>query len=600
MDISTNSIFELLENTNRSVFLTGKAGTGKTTFLNDFTKRTSKKYIVVAPTGIAAINANGVTIHSMFGLPLRTFVPTTERVDANLANNIPDFRKHMKFRSEKIKLLREIDIVIIDEVSMLRADVLDMVDMVLRNVRRNEKPFGGVQMLFIGDLYQLPPVVREESILNKYYPSIFFFNSIAIKKISLISVELTKVHRQKDEKFLKILDDIREGNHYKIDFDELNRRYQPDFNPKDKSYVYLTSHNNIAQEINHQKLDELKGESYTYRALIKGNFPENQYPNDEKIELKVGTQIMFIRNDASSERRYYNGKLAKVTKLSERGIWVQIEGENKDYQLKLETWEHKKYSLDDDKNVVEKVLGSFTQYPICLAWAVTIHKSQGLTFDRLIIDAGKSFTTGQVYVALSRCRTLEGIVLKSRINPSVIFPNYQVDDFQCNTNIDNQQMSEILEAEKYDYAIKKVLSRLYPLWISESLENWYSQAISISELNILEVKMMYNLTSQSIKELIKIYNKLENFIIQKNQKLTRREASWKEIETKLKGAVNFFYKEINDKIFVNLNEMYEKYQYDDTLEDYNENFRLFITDLKDYFRDLREITLLGKLLFGDI
>lgn len=600
MDISTNSIFELLENTNRSVFLTGKAGTGKTTFLNDFTKRTSKKYIVVAPTGIAAINANGVTIHSMFGLPLRTFVPTTERVDANLANNIPDFRKHMKFRSEKIKLLREIDIVIIDEVSMLRADVLDMVDMVLRNVRRNEKPFGGVQMLFIGDLYQLPPVVREESILNKYYPSIFFFNSIAIKKISLISVELTKVHRQKDEKFLKILDDIREGNQYKIDFDELNRRYQPDFNPKDKSYVYLTSHNNIAQEINHQKLDELKEESYTYRALIKGNFPENQYPNDEKIELKVGTQIMFIRNDASSERRYYNGKLAKVTKLSERGIWVQIEGENKDYQLKLETWEHKKYSLDDDKNVVEKVLGSFTQYPICLAWAVTIHKSQGLTFDRLIIDAGKSFTTGQVYVALSRCRTLEGIVLKSRINPSVIFPNYQVDDFQCNTNIDNQQMSDILEAEKYDYAIKKVLSRLYPLWISESLENWYSQAISISELNILEVKMMYNLTSPSIKELIKIYDKLENFIIQKNQQLTRGEVSWKEIETKLKGAVNFFYKEINDKIFVNLNEMYEKYQYDDTLEDYNENFRLFITDLKDYFRDLREITLLGKLLFGDI
>lgn len=600
MDISTNSIFELLENTNRSVFLTGKAGTGKTTFLNDFTKRTSKKYIVVAPTGIAAINANGVTIHSMFGLPLRTFVPTTERVDANLANNIPDFRKYMKFRSEKIKLLREIDIVIIDEVSMLRADVLDMVDMVLRNVRRNEKPFGGVQMLFIGDLYQLPPVVREESILNKYYPSIFFFNSIAIKKISLISVELTKVHRQKDEKFLKILDDIREGNQYKIDFDELNRRYQPDFNPKDKSYVYLTSHNNIAQEINHQKLDELKGESYTYRALIKGNFPENQYPNDEKIELKVGTQIMFIRNDASSERRYYNGKLAKVTKLSERGIWVQIEGENKDYQLKLETWEHKKYSLDDDKNVVEKVLGSFTQYPICLAWAVTIHKSQGLTFDRLIIDARKSFTAGQVYVALSRCRTLEGIVLKSRINPSVIFPNYQVYDFQCNTNIDNQQMSEILEAEKYDYAIKKVLSRLYPLWISESLENWYSQAISISELNILEVKMMYNLTSPSIKELIKIYNKLENFIIQKNHKLTRGEVSWKEIETKLKGAVNFFYKEINDKIFVNLNEMYEKYQYDDTLEDYNENFRLFITDLKDYFRDLREITLLGKLLFGDI
>ena len=264
------SLFNLAEHTNRSIFLTGKAGTGKTTFLNKFVKKTQKKHIVVAPTGIAAINAGGVTIHSMFGLPLRTFIPTTDRIDSNLGNNISDLMQHFKYRKDKLKLLREIEIIIIDEVSMLRADVLDMMDFSLRFVRRNQQKFGGVQMLFIGDLYQLPPVVRDEHFLGQYYKSPFFFESYALKEMPLITLELTTVYRQTDEKFLDILNDIRDGAVGDVDFETLNERYIPDFEPTGEPYVYLTSHNRMADEINQKKLKELKGKPYLYSADIIG------------------------------------------------------------------------------------------------------------------------------------------------------------------------------------------------------------------------------------------------------------------------------------------------------------------------------------------
>ena len=310
-----NELFELVEHTQRNIFLTGKAGTGKTTFLNDFTKKTQKKHIVVAPTGIAAINAGGVTIHSMFGLPLRTFLPTTDRIDANIANNISDLLQHFRFRKDKIKLLRELEIIIIDEVSMLRADVLDMIDFALRTVRRNQQKFGGVQMLFIGDLYQLPPVVRDEYVLNKYYKSPFFFESHALLEEKPLTIELMKVYRQKDQYFLDLLNAIREGDVPNIDFDKLNERYLPNFQATNEAYVYLCSHNRMADEINREKLDELPSESHYFDANIKGDFKENQYPNEESLELRVGAQIMFIRNDASGEKKYFNGKLAEVVSI---------------------------------------------------------------------------------------------------------------------------------------------------------------------------------------------------------------------------------------------------------------------------------------------
>lgn len=594
--MNTDSIFNLVENTSRSIFLTGKAGTGKTTFLNNFVQKTRKKYIIVAPTGIAAINAGGVTIHSMFGLPLRTFIPTTERIDQNIANNIYDLASHFKYRKDKLKLLREIEIIIIDEVSMLRADVLDMMDFALRHIRRNQEPFGGVQMLFIGDLYQLPPVVRDENILLNYYKSSFFFDCFALRNLPLITIELTKIYRQKDEKFINILNAIRDGDRKNIDFEELNKNYNPNFEPDKENYVYLTSHNRIADEINQKKLAELKGISYFYDAKIIGDFRENQHPNDEKIELRVGAQIMFIRNDASGERKYYNGKLAEITRLSKDEIWVMIDGNNEEYKLKTEIWEQKKYSLDADKNIVEEVLGSFEQYPIRLAWAVTIHKSQGLTFDRLIVDAGKSFTAGQVYVALSRCRTLEGIVLKSKITPEIIFANNQVDSFQNSTNA-NDRVEEILEAEKYDYAIRRILMKLQPIWILKSLEDWYSVALLTENLDILKAKQMYFSLNPELKKYIEIYNKFEKVIHTKVRKFIGGKEDWQEIENKSKGAIEFFFNNIHNEIFEELKQFYAETKGVKGLKEFNEEMKIFINDLEDYLNDLKNISLLDKALF---
>ena len=590
------SIFDLAEHTQRSIFLTGKAGTGKTTFLNNLIKKTRKKYIVVAPTGIAAINAGGVTIHSMFGLPLRTFIPTLERIDQNYANNITDLMHHFKYRKDKLKLLRELEILVIDEVSMLRADVLDMMDFSLRHVRRNQQPFGGVQMLFIGDLYQLPPVVRDEFILKKYYNSPFFFDSYAIKQLPLITIELTKVFRQKDEHFLEILNAIRDGRRDDIDFEVLNKRFDPEFEPKDEAYVYLTSHNKMADEINQTRLKELPGKAYTYEAKVIGEFKETQYPNDATIELRNGAQVMFIRNDASPEKKYYNGKLAEVVHIDEDEIYVRIEGDDEDFKLKREVWEQKAYTLDAEKNIKEDVLGSFEQFPIRLAWAVTIHKSQGLTFDRLIIDAGRSFASGQVYVALSRCRTLEGIVLKSKITPEVIFSDHRVENFQDNTNA-NDRIEEILQVEKYDYSIKKVLRYVDSKWMKNSLDQWYQLAQASKNLDKEKAKNLYFILKKEINSLTEINDKFEKILHQKAHKFIYGKEEWSEVELKAKGAVNFFFKNVKEKIFEDLKQFYAETKGIKGLKQYNEEIKVWIDDTEDYLKDLKNVQLLDKALF---
>ncbi|QDP85792.1 AAA family ATPase [Chryseobacterium sp. SNU WT5] len=591
------SLFNLAEHTNRSIFLTGKAGTGKTTFLNDFVKKTNKKHIVVAPTGIAAINAGGVTIHSMFGLPLRTFVPTTDRIDSNLGNNISDLMQHFKYRKDKLKLLREIEIIIIDEVSMLRADVLDMMDFSLRFVRRNQQKFGGVQMLFIGDLYQLPPVVRDEHFLGLYYKSPFFFESYALKEVPLITIELTTVYRQTDEVFLDILNDIRDGAVGDIDFETLNERYIPDFEPTNEPYVYLTSHNRMADEINQKKLAQLKGKPYFYSADIVGNFNENQYPNEEELQLKVGAQVMFIRNDASSEKRYFNGKLAEVMSLDNKEVTVLIDGDDEVFTIKKETWEQKKYGLDAEKNITEDVLGSFQQYPIRLAWAVTIHKSQGLTFDRLIIDAGKSFASGQVYVALSRCRTLEGIVLKSKITPNVIFADRRVSQFQDETNA-NEKIEEILQTEKYDYSIKKVVSALDCSWFKYSLETWFQSTRTSKALDKNKATYLYKTLRPKVENFESVYGKFAKVMLQKTYKFINGKEEWSEIEDKAKGAVNFFFTKVNLEVFQPLLDFYSENKGTKGLKQYNEDFRVFLDDLEDYLNDLKKVNLLESSLFN--
>jgi len=593
-----NHFFDLIEYTNRSVFLTGKAGTGKTTFLNEFVKKTKKKHIVVAPTGIAAINAGGVTIHSMFGLPLRTFLPTTDRIDSNIANNIIDLQQHFKYRKDKLKLLREVEVLIIDEVSMLRADVLDMMDFSLRFIRRNNQRFGGVQMLFIGDLYQLPPVVRDEHVLKMFYNSPFFFDSLAIKDIPLITIELTKVYRQTDQEFLEILNAIRDGDVANIDFDHLNERYDPGFEAGDEPYVYLCSHNKMADDINQEKLKDIKVSPSTYEAKLFGEFKENQFPNDQFLELKIGAQVMFIRNDISGEKKYFNGKLGEISSLDENEIKVILEGSEREIVVKREVWEQKKYSLDTDKNIKEEVLGSFEQFPIKLAWAVTIHKSQGLTFDKVIIDAGKSFTAGQVYVALSRCRTLEGIVLKSKITPDVIFKDNRILKFQGETQA-NDNVESILNQEKYDYSIRKLLRTLDCQWFLKEVEQWNNLSIVTKSIDRTKSNQLYLQLKRDVLNLGKIFEKLERVIFQKVNLFIENKEQWAEIEIKSKGAVNFFFTEIRDKVFNPLKDFYAEIKGAKGLKQYNEELKNWLEDIEEYLNSLKEIHLLETKLLDE-
>lgn len=588
----------LLEHTNRSVFLTGKAGTGKTTFLNDFVKKTRKKHIIVAPTGIAAINAGGVTIHSLFSIPSRTFVPTTDFVDPNLAMNINELFPHFKYRKEKLDLFREIELIVIDEVSMLRADLLDMIDHSLRRVRRNQLPFGGVQLLLIGDLYQLPPVVRDDSerVLSKFYETPFFFSAKALQNVRLITVELTTVYRQQDEEFLEILDAVRHADFHELDFEKLNSRYNPEFEPENETYIHLCSHNRIADHINQKKLRELASESLFYKASVVGEFKETQYPMEETLELKVGAQIMFIRNDSSPEKNFYNGKLAEISYLDEETIKVILDESKKEIIVTTEVWEQKRYTLDADKNIKTEVLGSFEQYPIRLAWAVTIHKSQGLTFERVIIDARRSFASGQVYVALSRCRTLNGIVLKSEISQNAIFKDHRIEDFQKSTNA-NDHLVQIIEHEKYDYTLHKVQMTVDAAWIKEAVMNW-KQIVFTSEIpNVKKVNLISDDLERESEQLFKVSEKFKRVIRLKLSDFISGEIQWSELEEKCRGAVRFFYKNVAEKILLPLKNLYSETIGIKGLKSFNEETKKFLYDLEEYLERLKISYLLEIALF---
>ena len=413
--------WEFVEHTGTSIFLTGKAGTGKTTFLKTVKERSSKRMIVVAPTGVAAINAGGVTIHSFFQLPLTPYVPGAA------------IRDRYDFSKEKRRIIRSVDMVVIDEISMVRADLLDAVDFVLRRYRDATQPFGGVQLLMIGDLQQLTPVVtpRDEEVLRGYYSTPYFFGSKALQQVNYVTIQLTRVYRQQDETFITILNHIRDGHPTPEDLSLLNRRCKPLFIPRpEDGYIRLTTHNRMADSYNENELRKLPGRSIGFTAEVKGEFPPQNYPAEERLTLKAGAQVMFIKNDPSGRHLYYNGRIGHITSISNDGITVRCAGDNEDIKVEQQEWENTRYVINPSTKVIEpQVQGVFCQYPLRLAWAITIHKSQGLTFEHAIIDAGRSFASGQVYVALSRCKSLEGLVLASPINEDGIINDGRVTDY---------------------------------------------------------------------------------------------------------------------------------------------------------------------------
>ena len=425
-----DAVFEMAERyvkgTGRSVFLTGKAGTGKTTFLRYITRTIAKRFVVLAPTGVAAINAGGSTIHSFFQLPLCPYLPDVKELVTEY--QMPE--KYRSLRKERIKILRTLDLLIIDEISMVRADLLDAVDMTLRRYRRNDRPFGGVQLLMIGDAQQLSPVVRESErqFMSRVYPSPYFFHSKALRKIDYVTIELTRVHRQKDAAFLEILNSIRENKVTQSLLDTLNSRV--DACREDDDIIRLTTHNAQADDVNRRRLEELDGEAVQFAAEIEGDFPENSYPADEILTLKKGAQVMFIRNDPEGE--YYNGKIGRVEEIVPGTVVSVSDSDGNLITVVPSCWENTRYVLDEGtKEIRPEVEGTFRQLPLRIAWAITIHKSQGLTFDKVIIDAGAAFAFGQVYVALSRCRTIEGISLDTPVTASSIYSDIHVADFNA-------------------------------------------------------------------------------------------------------------------------------------------------------------------------
>lgn len=459
---------DLLNFTGRHLFLTGKAGTGKTTFLHNYLKHTDKKAIVVAPTGVAAINAGGMTIHSLFQFPPGMFIPAMAGgYGQEHVFNRSNLAKSIFLSKAKLNLIRSLELLIIDEVSMLRADLLDAMDTMLRSVRRNYKePMGGVQVLYIGDLWQLPPVVRDNewATLGQYYESPFFFSSKVVEESVPLIVELDKIYRQSDAKFIDLLNNIRNNSLHKDDFYELNKLYQPQFESfDDDNIIILTSHNYKAQKINQYKLSQLEGEPYRFDAQVTGDFPDNNLPTEQELVLKVGTQIMFLKNDVETPKRYFNGKLAKVNSIrknkdGEDEISV-IFPDGDEMQLSMEVWNNIRFEYNTEQDSIdEKVLGSFSQFPVKLAWAITIHKSQGLTFENLVIDAGQAFAPGQVYVALSRCTKLSGITLLSEITPEAVSTDARIQAF-AEGKESTDELEAILHAERKAYEIRLVLNQ---------------------------------------------------------------------------------------------------------------------------------------------
>jgi len=524
--------FDYIHYTNQHVFLTGKAGTGKTTFLKNLKKVSPKRMVVVAPTGVAAINAGGVTIHSFFQLPFGPQIPQNSA--KNFHDQIPDTGsadRINRFSSIKIKIIRSLDLLVIDEISMVRADMLDAIDATLRRFKNRFQPFGGVQLLMIGDLQQLAPVIKDEDwrILGKYYDTGFFFSSHALKKSEFVGIELKHIYRQKEQEFIGLLNKVRDNKLEAKDLQLLNSRHIHRFSPpQEEGYITLTTHNYQAKNINDDHLVNLKGKIFRFTCKVEFEFPEYAYPADEILEIKTGAQVMFIKNDPSPDKRFYNGKIGKVTKIMDDLIEVQCPDENEPIEVEPATWENTRYTLNEGTGEIEEeVIGTFTQYPLKLAWAITIHKSQGLTFEKAVIDARQSFAHGQVYVALSRCKSLEGLVLSTPLSAQSVINDDTVTGFTSKVE-QNQPDENILNRHRKEYELQ-LLTELFnfkPLIQNISYLMKYCDENSSSlignlqnDLSILRKPVQEELVdvaekfSQQIEKMTATENSVENNIL---------------------------------------------------------------------------------------
>lgn len=443
--------FKFITQTQKNIFLTGKAGTGKTTFLKYLKENSNQHIVTAAPTGVAAIQAGGVTLHSLFQLPFAPYVPTEDSSKNTLSKH--PLLSQIKLNAQKRKVLINMDLLVIDEISMVASNTLDAIDIILKSLRKNfNYPFGGCQILFIGDLRQLPPVIKNLTphIFQKIYRSVFFFDSHVLIQNPPVMIELKKIYRQNDNIFVNILNAVRENSLTVKHLEHLNSRLQPSFNKTNKDgYITLTTHNAQADEINTLQINQLTGTKHLLKASIKGDFPESMYPAEEQMILKKGAQVMFLKND-TEEKKYFNGKIGQVESLSDNEIFIRCENENELISVKKERWENVHYKIDDKtRNIEQETLGIFIQFPLRLAWAITIHKSQGLTFDKLIVDAQKAFANGQVYVALSRVRSLNGLVLTSPISQSFLGASQNLQNWEVQHNKPHQ-LPSLLKAAKID------------------------------------------------------------------------------------------------------------------------------------------------------
>jgi len=537
----TNSELDLAYNfvqyTNKNIFLTGKAGTGKTTFLQQLKNSSLKRMAIIAPTGVAAINAGGVTIHSFFQLPFTPYIP------GNTGKS-----EHKRFSKEKINLIKSLDLLVIDEISMVRADTMDHMDEVLRRYKNHHQPFGGVQLLMIGDLQQLSPVVKDDEwiILKNHYPNLFFFSSKALAATEPVSIELKHIFRQVDSNFIDLLNQVRQNQIDENVLKKLNQRYIPDFNPNDQEgFITLTTHNKSAHEINERKLIELKGKAFKYYALIEHDFPEYSYPTVAELEIKLGAQVMFVKNDPSRERLFFNGKIGLVTSLDEDQILVKCPGDLSEIVVRPLEWTNIKYELDHETKVVkEKIIGTFRQFPLKLAWAITIHKSQGLTFEKAVIDANMAFAHGQVYVALSRCKSFEGMVLRSPISHNSVKIDGTVSEYTRKAK-DNQPGEQQLFASRI--AFQRDL--IYDLFNFNNLKNLYFQLKKLTEDHhtILDSKITELLNFIRTSSEKEVFEVAENF---KKQLKTYFQENFLpeehiELQNRIKKASTYFIEKIN-------------------------------------------------------